>query len=218
MKTKEKIISTAIEQFNKLGYNSLNLFELANILNISRGNLTYHFKDKESLLKAIVSEMWQKIETERSKSRHLPSFENLHNEVQLYFKYQKIYSFIFLSLNMLSHSLIKPKLKEMTNQTITDIKAGIAFSISIGNVKKEAIPGTYNNIAYLTWLITFYWHAQKNICDEKLNIDGEKIIWSLMIPHFTEKGNKSFIDFFGEDYFKDVNQAFDINLSKYITF
>ena len=39
-----------------------------------------------------------------------------------------------------------------------------------------------------------------------------------MIPHFTEKGNKSFIDFFGEDYFKDVNQAFDINLSKYITF
>ena len=65
MKTKEKIISTAIDQFNKLGYDSLNLFELANILNISRGNLTYHFKDKESLLKEIVSQMWQKIETER---------------------------------------------------------------------------------------------------------------------------------------------------------
>ena len=89
MKTKEKIIGTATRLFNNQGYNSINLFELANQLGISRGNLTYHFKDKENLLVAICDEMWTKIENERSKTMQLPSFENLHNEIQLYYKFQK---------------------------------------------------------------------------------------------------------------------------------
>ena len=95
MKTRQKIISTATRLFNNNGYNTINLFELSNKLGISRGNLTYHFKDKESLLRAISDEMWSKIENERSKTIQLPSFENLHNEIQLYFKFQKEYSFIF---------------------------------------------------------------------------------------------------------------------------
>lgn len=218
MKTRQKIISEATKSYNRAGFSAINLFELANQLGISRGNLTYHFKDKESLLKAIADEMWYKIEVERAKSRQLPSFENLHNEIQLYFKFQKEYSFIFLDPHILAHPAIKSKLKEMTKQTIADIKAGIAFSISIGNVREEEIPGTYNNIAFLTWFLTFYWRSQQNICDEKNNIDGEKLIWSMMAPHFTEKGTLSFIKFFGKDYFNDVDEPLDVNLSNYIKF
>ncbi len=218
MKTKEKIISTATRLFNNQGYNSINLFELANQLGISRGNLTYHFKDKESLLVAICDEMWSKIENERSKTMQLPSFENLHNEIQLYYKFQKEYSFIFSDPNVISQPFIRNKFKEMTNKTIADIKAGIAFSINVGNVVEEKIAGTYNNIAFITWMLAFYWDAQKEICDMYKKMDGEKIIWSFMSPYFTEKGKASFIKFFGEDYFKAVNQKFDINLSSYIAF
>ena len=50
------------------------------------------------------------------------------------------------------------------------------------------------------------------------DVDGEKIIWSFMLPHFTEKGKSSFIKFFGEDYFNEVSEKFDINLTNYITF
>tara|TARA_B100001758_G_scaffold239257_1_gene243383 strand:+ start:4614 stop:5270 length:657 start_codon:yes stop_codon:yes gene_type:complete len=218
LKTKEKIISTATRLFNNQGYNSINLFELANQLGISRGNLTYHFKDKESLLVAICDEMWSKIENERSKTMQLPSFENLHNEIQLYYKFQKEYSFIFSDPNVISQPFIRNKFKEMTNKTIADIKAGIAFSINVGNVVEEKIAGTYNNIAFITWMLAFYWDAQKEICDMYKKMDGEKIIWSFMSPYFTEKGKASFIKFFGEDYFKAVNQKFDINLSSYIAF
>ena len=44
-------MAEATKTFNKSGFNAVNLFELSNQLGISRGNLTYHFKDKESLLK-----------------------------------------------------------------------------------------------------------------------------------------------------------------------
>ena len=218
MKTRQKIISTATRLFNNQGYNAINLFELSNKLGISRGNLTYHFKDKESLLRAISDEMWEKIENERSKTIQLPSFENLHNEIQLYYKFQKEYSFIFSDPNVISQSFIKRKFKEMTNKTILDIKAGIAFSINAGNVVEEPFPGAYNNIAFITWLLAFYWDAQKEICDMYKEMDGERIIWSFMLPHFTPKGKASFIKFFGENYFEEVNQKFDVNLSSYISF
>ena len=93
--------------FNEHGYNSINLFELSNKLGISRGNLTYHFSDKGSLLRAISDEMWSKIEAERSKTIQLPSFENLHNEVHLYYKFQKEYAFIFTDPNVISQKKVQ---------------------------------------------------------------------------------------------------------------
>ncbi len=49
MNTKGKIIELSIKLFNQFGFNSISLQEIANNLNISRGNLTYHFKDKDFL-------------------------------------------------------------------------------------------------------------------------------------------------------------------------
>ena len=218
MKTKEKIITTATTLFNEEGYNAINLFELSNHLGISRGNLTYHFKDKDSLLIAITDDMWNKIENERSKTMQLPSFENIHNEIQLYYKFQKEYSFIYSDQNVISQPYIKSKFKEMTNKSIADIKAGIAFSISIGNVIEEPQPGMYNNIAFITWMLAFYWHSQKNICDMYSQMDGEKVIWNFMLPYFTNKGKAYFYKYFGKDYFNEIHESFDINLSNYIAF
>ncbi len=41
-------MAEATKAFNKSEFSAINLFELANQLGISRGNLTYHFKDKDS--------------------------------------------------------------------------------------------------------------------------------------------------------------------------
>jgi len=216
--TKSKILTAATKLFNKSGYASVNLFEMANELNISRGNLTYHFKDKESLLEAIADQMWAKMEKERNKSRKFPSFENLHNEVGLYYKFQKEYSFIFLDNHVLNHPKIKKKFRQFTKQSITDIKATIAFSINLGNVKKEQVSGTYNNIAFITWMLTFYWFSQQIIRGEKTKEDGERMIWSIMVPHFTEKGLCSFKDFFGQTYLDQLGEPFQSNLEELINF
>lgn len=186
-------------------------------MGISRGNLTYHFKDKEVLLVALANEMWQKIEAERIKSRQFPSFENLHNEVQLYYKFQKEYAFIFLDVHVLNHPKIKSKFRKMAQQTIADNKTTVAFSIQMGNMKAETFPGQYNNLAYLTWMIAFFWLTQQKISGNK-SMDGEKMIWSILLPHFTAKGIQSFKSFFGEDYFNSLGESFDTNIQSLMTF
>lgn len=218
MNTKDRIIKQGISSFNKSGYGAVSLFEIAQSLGISRGNLTYHFKDKELLLKAILTDMWEKIEAQRTKSRMLPSFENLNNEVKLYFKFQKKYAFVFLDSQILKLPFVNKKFKEMSRQTIQDNKAAIAFAIQLGNMKPEPFPGIYNNIAVMTWMLSFYWQAQTIVRGGAKEADGEKIIWSLLIPHFTEKGIKSFRKYFGDEYDQGLGDPFELDIDSYMSF
>lgn len=50
MLTREKILESALELFNSKGYANVGVREIARILNISPGNLSYHFPKKEDIL------------------------------------------------------------------------------------------------------------------------------------------------------------------------
>jgi hypothetical protein len=106
----------------------------------------------------------------------------------------------------------------MADATIADNKAAIAFSISLGNMRKEEIPGTYNNLAFLTWLLTFYWLPQQVFRGQSPESDALKPAWTMLIPHFTEKGIKSFISYFGIDYYENLGQPFEFDLESLISF
>lgn len=218
MTTKDKIIEQAISYFNRVGFSATSLFELANEIGMSRGNLAYHFKDKDELLKAIATQMWERMKIERSKSLQLPSFQNLHNEIQLYYRFQRQYAFIFLDTQVLNHPLVKEQFREMTQQTIHANKAAIAFAIKLGNMKPEPLPGMYHHIAFISWMLAFYWLSQQIVRGEKTGEDGEKMVWSILIPHFTEKGIQSFIDFFGQEYYQNLGEAFELDIDSLISF
>lgn len=216
MSKKQLIIDHAVSLFNEKGYAAVTLFELANELNMSRGNLTYHFKDKDALLSVIAQQMWDQIEQERSKSRQLPSFENLNNEVKLYYKYQRQYRFIFTDPHVLKHKVIVNQFREMTQQSIDDNKASIAFSIELGNMREEPYPGIYNNLALTTWMLTFFWLPQQVIRGEKTTTDGDQMIWSLVLPHLTEKGIKSFQNYFGNEVMENLGEPFTLDLQSLV--
>ncbi|MGB3345182.1 MAG: TetR/AcrR family transcriptional regulator [Aequorivita sp.] len=218
MTTKQKIIDSSVKYFNQHGFTAVTLNEIAGHLEMTRGNLTYHYKTKDELLKAITDAMWKKIAAERAKSRALPSFENLHNEVQLYYRFQKEYAFIFLDSQVMKHPMVIKQFREMTKETILDNKKAIAFAISIGNMKPEPFKGAYHNISLLVWMIAFFWSAQQIIRGEQSKEDGEALIWSILLPHFTEKGKNSMIAFFGEEYLDNLGEAFNINIEKHISF
>ncbi|MDG1433593.1 MAG: TetR/AcrR family transcriptional regulator [Saprospiraceae bacterium] len=219
--TRQKIINKAVELFNKSGFASITLFEIAGELNMTRGNLTYHFKDKDVLLKAISDEFWSTLDVEKNKRRLLPSFENMHNEVQLFYQFQRKYSFIFLDYQVLNHPAVKKQFREMTKQNVKEMEVTIAFAISSGNMNSEPFEGIYHNLAFSTWMVSFYWlhqqifHGEK---PEKSNVEGEMKIWSMLLPHLTEKGIKSFRKFFGDDYLKKMGKSFNSDLEKYVGF
>jgi len=217
-KTRDKIISTAIQEFNAHGYAAVNLRELSVIIGVSRGNLTYHFKDKETLLEAIVNEMWDNISAEMSKTLELPSFENMRNRTRLYYEFQKRYAFIFLDIHVQSHPAIHERFKQMIEDTIENYMQMIALGIQLGTVKAEEIPGTYKSLVHAVWMTSFYRLAQQHTRGISEDEDTEMLIWGLVLPHLTKKGVKAFKKYFGGDYYDQLGHSFDVKEHAFISF
>lgn len=54
---KQRICETAVRLFNEQGYEAVSLRQIATEAGTTIGNLTYHFKHKEDLLKAILADL-----------------------------------------------------------------------------------------------------------------------------------------------------------------
>ena len=98
MTTKDKILATSKGLFNIHGFGKPTLNAIAQEVGISRGNLTYYFKDKDMLLEDLVEEMWKKYEQRIGRAMQFPSSESTTESTQAYLSLQKEYSFIFFDI------------------------------------------------------------------------------------------------------------------------
>jgi len=79
MKTAEKILLVSLEMFNNQGESNITSVDIANEMEISPGNLYYHFKGKEEIIVALVA-LW------RERMSHLFAMrkELIHNISDLF--------------------------------------------------------------------------------------------------------------------------------------
>lgn len=212
MNTKAKIIEVAIKIFNDKGFGAVSIQDIANELEVNRRNIAYHFNTKDALLEVIAEEMWQKLEKERKQRRDFPSFENLDKEAKMYYAFQQEYAFIFNDLHVIKHPLLEEKFRFFCQTTIRDHEAAIAFALKLGNMKPEPFPGAYYNICLSIWILSMFWMPQQTILKVKDKEESTKVIWSLILPHFTEKGIESFKAFFGSDFYNSIGEPFKVEL------
>ncbi len=216
MSRKKEIIDHAIGFFNQHGYAATTLYQLAGSMDMSRGHLTYHFKTKEDLLSAIVRDMWAGLQKKRSDSMRFPSFENLQKEIRQFREFQKTYAFVFRERQILSHPGMRDNLRQIRRDRIDDFMATLQFSREIGNLKEESIPGAYYNLCQALWMTAFYW-LDLTIYDKDIDESAwDKVMWSLLLPFFTDKGKEEFITFFGQEYFDSLGVRFEAYVRKTI--
>jgi AcrR family transcriptional regulator len=216
--TQQRIIDEAVGLFNTRGYAHTSLQDIAKSLNISRGNLAYHFANKDLLLETIFQQMWAKVEAERKNSRSLPSFQNLRQEIDLYGHYQRTYAFIFTDSQVMMIPAIQKALAEMAHATIEDNKAAIAFAIKVGNMKPEPYPGIYHHVALTTWMLMFFWLPQQVLRGTTSAGDAERTVWSMILPHFTAKGIAVFKKYYGEEFLQSIGPPFEFPADEVLVF
>ncbi|MBT8220012.1 MAG: hypothetical protein KJP00_09310, partial [Bacteroidia bacterium] len=63
-----------------------------------------------------------------------------------------------------------------------------------------------------------YWLSQQISRGQKPVADAEKVIWSLVLPHMTEKGLASFKQHYGLAFYNQLGEPFDVDKYSMITF
>lgn len=217
LKTREKIVITGKNLFNQNGFGATTLYQIAQELGISRGNLTYYFKDKAALVEMIATEMAAKYTTKMAATQ-FPSWENTNNATKAFHELQKEYAFIFKDKQVMAFPMVKAQIERIYKDDLKRQMAMISFSIQVGNMRKEIILGTYHNLCRTLWINAFFWLMSDIFQDIEKESGWDKVAWSLILPHFTEKGLTAFKEHFGEAYFLSLGKTYQQYAEKSISF
>ena len=196
-KTQEKILSNAIQLFNKKGVSNVRLQDIAKKAGISAGNLSYHYKLKKDLIEGVLEYMTQK-------SKEMSSQNMAHVERNDYTAVTRDYisfqiSHRFFYRDILEICAFVPAAKELFEKhialVINFIKNGMYLAIGKGFAKPEPHEGHYHFFAKNLWAILNSWLIEREILgEEKVSMHQVMLaIWEAHYPYFTEKGKEEFV-------------------------
>ena len=134
MKTKDRIVDTALRLFNQQGYGAVSTAALASACGIAEGNLWYHFKTRAALLDAIAQRFAAAIEarlTLRPGGDPVADYAALLNAVMAEFR-----TFRFLYRDQQSYgdhaAIIRSNAPRWLEATFDQIEAYLAALVAAG--------------------------------------------------------------------------------------
>ncbi len=191
---RDRIMETAIELFNKNGYNTVSIRDISKVLHISPGNLTYYFPKKEDLLKAIVQMQYE--DHLKNDFSDKMSIRGLNNQIQKIIQHQKRYYYYFYSITEMSR--VYPEFAELQrkikNERYEQFRM-VFYNLAEAKIMKpEGKEGLYDNLAYAVLSILMYWIQQSSLDNSSISSrkDIFSVIWSIIVPNLTAKGMRSF--------------------------
>ena len=198
MKTNEKIIDKALTLFNEKGVVQVSSLEISQSLNISYGNLTYHFKKKDDIVLALYAQMQQSLNTSINRLVQCifeeTFYPKLVNEI---FDVIWNYRFIYLNINSLMNQFefISESEKSYYATRIKILNRAKKYLIQEGYLKPE-INNNYESLIQNLNMILYAW-----ITDAKLFYEGDEdkkidiyvsLFYNVALTHVTEKGLKRY--------------------------
>lgn len=201
MKTKDKITNKALELFNEFGTNAVSTNHIAKALEMSPGNLYYHFKNKEEIIQELLKKMIEEYDNIFS-DNNLDDESNIlqqliFDDIQISIKYKVIYnelSSLFKNDNQLKEIFIKNQKKRevfLLSLFLKLQKNGYIYE----NISEFVLKSVIDTIWFLeNFRFLRYELKEKNI-DKVEDLNHQEILLERLIPLYgflTDKGKDFF--------------------------
>ncbi|PZX47572.1 TetR/AcrR family transcriptional regulator [Algoriphagus chordae] len=195
IKTKDKILLTAIKQYNKVGVQGVTSRHIAGEMGISHGNLDYHYKTKEDIILAIYDKMRDEMsEYFVAKKEETSPIERVHLLLIQLEEFQ--YRYRFMNLDVLEITRAYPKISALLQKTSEYRKLqmdSIFQEFSNEDYMMKIEPEIFDQVQHIIRIIITFWLSQREVlANEKFTEKGSmvKSIWAVISPYLTEKGKK----------------------------
>lgn len=195
IKTKDKILLNAIEQYNKFGVQGITSRHIAAEMGISHGNLDYHYKTKEDIILAIHEKMRSEMSAYFiSRKQESSSIEHVHLLLIQLEEFQ--YRYRFINLDVLEIARAYPNIASLLQKTseYRKLQMDALFQDFLADeymleIEKES----YENIQHIIRIIITFWLSQREVLGtERFTEKGAmvKSIWAVIHPYLTARGKK----------------------------
>lgn len=195
MKTRDKIIETALQLFNEQGTKGVTTNHIAAGVGISPGNLYYHFRNKEDIIRAIFEQMdaYGLEQYQMILAKFQPgSLETMEQTFVMIQSYNWRYRFFKRELTslILNDPLLKERFLETHHTMLAVIRQSNDYSIATGTLK----PMSEKEMSLFTeeiWLVTLFWLNYLEVGGEEINDAtlrrGIDLLRNLIRPQLTKK-------------------------------
>ena len=201
MNTKDKILNKALELFNFQGSSNVSTNHIAKALNISTGNLYYHFKNKESIIRILFQRMIEEYDEvfkenfDKKENIILESllfddtkiaikYKFLYNELNILFKRDKIFEDIFIDNQIKREKIFSNIFKFLQKK---------------GYIQKNISDFVLNNAIKAIWYLEnfrfFRYELEGRYIKSSEDLEINEILLERLIPIYgilTEEGKKYF--------------------------
>jgi len=197
--TKDSILKTALKLFNEVGTPNVSQRAITDLLKISPGNLTYHFKKKEDIETELYFRLVSKIDSQLKLSGHSVStvrllVNQLDGLMNAFFEYRFIFlDFVHIMRNNKTiaefHLQLFKKRRDQFNGIITRyVEAGI--------FRKEELANEYQYLYERLAILSDFWILEAEITRNGVKKTHLKkyrnIILYSIYPYLTERGQNEF--------------------------
>lgn len=199
-KTKQKILDTSRQLFNELGYSNVTIRMIATELQISSGNLNYHFKKREDILEALYFEMVAVFDARvQELQEHLVSLEYMQAAIETSVVRMVAYRFFWTDLYYLlkSNSKIRVHFENVKQLRIAGYHAVFKALIKTGIMSKPSFKEEYSFLinrmlnSSNTWIYAaMVYHTGAKTTELKQNFSFE--LMAMLYPYLTKKGQLNF--------------------------
>ena len=205
-RTRERILETGLRLFNDFGEPNVTTTVIADELNISPGNLYYHFHSKDEIVNALFGDFEREItETLAAPARRAPDVEDMWLFLHLLF--EAIWKFRFLYRD-LDELLSRNRLLEVHFKQILAHKVKTAAQLCEGLVasgEMQASAGEIQALATNMACIATYWLPFEYARDPRRREDGSGLgrgvyqVMSMLAP-FLQGGSRQLLQQLSKEY------------------
>jgi AcrR family transcriptional regulator len=192
MHNRERIVDTAIVLFNEQGTTTVSTNHIAQALGISPGNLYYHFRNKEEIVRAIYGRLrpaWEAasaLPTDRP-----PTVTDLHQVLANHFRIVWAYRFYYRELPVLLRR--DPELareyRDVRRAALANIEALLRHFVDAGVLAVPDADSALPELAQVAWVLADFWLPFAELGDDPIGpaeLDrGVALILRVLRPYFT---------------------------------
>lgn len=193
--TSEKILVAALALFNSQGLAKVTLRSIAKEMNISQGNLNYHFKKRDDIIEALYDRLVSDMDESMAKIKHANADLNLIFDISnsiMNNSHKYRFFFIDFAQIMRDNMIIKKNFNALVKVRESQSVGLFGMMIENGVLRPERLTNEYYNLYKRIQIFSDFWMTSAEIertqLEKKLIGEYLEIIMQSIYPYLTEKG------------------------------